>query len=238
MKRMLAVFAALCLLAATACAWAGDSFGVNLRARELDDEETEQVSRMDVSKAQKRIATPGDAMAVLNRRLDAGVYRNLIDGAWVRVGHNTYKVESGQYAYPGGGRYVDPGSVNQMVAWLLDDDMDVGVIMGFPKDDPPASVCCIRLDKGIIVFNAPLTMGMRSVGSLALPIGDYESLEAYVETCRDRSSVRRLRTLYYLPGGMGIRWKDRGSYVESEKKGPVLLWTAEEEENREHDWLD
>lgn len=236
MGRIWALFAALCLLTASALAQPGDRFGIDFGARALDEEETELAARMDASKARRRISTPWDAMAVLGRRLDAGVYRNMIDGAWEQVSYNTYKRESGQYGYPGGARYVDPCTIDQMVAWLLSDDMDAGVIMGFPTGGPQASACCIRHHDGrITVFSAPLTVGTGNRRNHSLPTGDYDSFEEYVKAYG--SMWKSMRTLYYLPEGIGIRWKDSGACVVSEKKGPVLLWTMEAEENHEYDWL-
>ena len=234
MKRLSALFVLLCLLAPAALALPGEGFGIDLRARELDSEQSETVSRLDAAKARQRVRTPGDAMSVLYKRLNRDVYRNLIDGAWGREGYRAYEMRSGEYAYPGGNRYVDPTSINQMVAWLLSDDMDIGVIAGFPAQDPVTSVCCIRMEKGIVAFNAAGMIGVDAPGTQPLPTGDFESFQQYVERFRSRDNVR---TLYYLPGGIGIRWKDRDSYVESLDPAPELIWAAEPEENHEYDWM-
>ncbi len=208
--------------------------GLDLKAREMDSAQTEKVARQDAKKARKAIRLPGDAMAVIYNRLERDVYRRLIDGAWESAGHNAFRVRSGEYGYPGGSRYVDPNTLNQMIAWLLSDDMEIGVVMGFPEDGPQTSVCCIRSEKGICVFNGAAMMGVNAPGVPHLPTGDFSGFQEYVEKYLSRDSVR---TMYYLPGGIGICWKDYGSHVESTDKEPVLLWSADPEENTEFDWL-
>ena len=228
--RIAALLSALCLFAASA--HAADRF--DLKAREMDSERTAMVARQDAKKARKAIRLPGDAMAVLYNRLERDVYRNLIDGAWSSAGRKAYRLQGGEYGYAGGSRYVDPNSFNQMIAWLLADDMESGVIMGFPEETPQTSVCCIRTDDGIRAFNGALMIGLSAPGVPKLPEGDFSGFPEYVEAYLSRDAVR---TLYYLPEGIGIRWKDHGSHVESTDKKPVLLWSADPEENPEFDWL-
>lgn len=224
----------LCFAARLCVAERNESAWFDLRHREMDSETAENVAQMDGAKARTEVKTFGDAMAVLYNRLNRDVYPQLIDGAWSEEGYKRIKVESGEYGYPGGRRYVDPNTFNQMVAWLLSDDMEIGVIMGFPKDDPQTSVCCVRSENGITTFDVAEMLGLHRHGVPVLPTGDFTDFQEYVELYKPRDAVR---TLYYLPDGIGISVKDLGSHVVSETRDTVLLWSAEAKENPEFDWL-
>ena len=196
---------------------------VSLTDRVLTDEEIAALCEKSSTVMQKAISLPADAIALLNACVDSGAFRDIVDGSQTSApGSNVFTCASGESCL-GGALPVDPKDFSMMMAYLLSDDYETGVITGFPFGGPNAAIFYIHTSEGYQLINAgKMVHHGRPVVSREFEDATVSSLEEYIQKIGNKKVYR---SIYSIPGGKRFSYTDKGDIVEVTATDADLLWS-------------
>ena len=198
---------------------------VSLSDRTLTDNEIIALSEKSATAMRKATSLPADAIALLNACVDNGVFREIIDGSQASApGSNVFMCSSGESCLSGAA-YVDPKDFSLMLAYLLSDDYETGVIVGFSFNNPNSAICYIYSGGQYQLINVaekvhhgrPMVVKQFNDATVA-------TLDEYVDQINNK---KVFRTIYAIPNGNEFSYTDYGQYVEINDSAVIMLWSVE-----------
>ena len=198
---------------------------ISLTERLLNDEEIKALSSDTADNMRKLISRPADAIALLNACIVEDRFANIIDGSQSQdsPGSNVYICQSGWMRLTFANN-VDPKDFNLMVAYLLADDFDAGVLMGLPAGGPNSAICYIKSGGAFQLFDASAVIKHGRHSSFPFKDARVEQLQDYVDNVKQKL---KYRILFSLPGGAGTTYTDFGTYVSIGSMEATVYWSAE-----------
>lgn len=198
----------------------------SLTERLLSDEKIIALTSDTTANMQKLVSRPADAIALLNACIGEERFANIIDGSQASApGSNVYTCQSGKMCL-NFANYVDPKDFNFMVAYLLADDFDAGVLMGLPAGGPNSAICYIKSGGAFQLFDASAVIKHGRYSSFPFTDARVEQLQDYVDNVKQKL---KYRILFSLPSGAGVTYTDFGTYVSIDSTDATVYWSAENE---------